>query len=83
MNSEPLSGTRLVPIAGGDRDNCGFGVVDARLWIPSPSVDVDDQSQRDPSCALVLVRKRVVACQSNDGDRRFVDEVWVEVVVTE
>ena len=83
MNPEPLGGTSLVPFAGGDGDNCSFGVVDARLWFPSPSVDVDEKSQRDPSGAFVAVRKWMVARQSNDQDRRLVDEVWVEIVVTE
>lgn len=70
-----------------ETENCfTIGFIDWKftpVWFPSPFVDVDEKSQRDPSGAFAAVRKWMVARQSNDEDRHFVDEVWVEIVVTE
>lgn len=58
-----------------------------RRWstfgLPVPRVDVDEESQRDPSSPLVAVRQGMVSGKSDNQHRGFVDEVRIELGVAE
>jgi hypothetical protein len=65
MSAKPFRELRDVPVSRGDGEDCLLGVIDARRRLPAPTVDLDEDPERDPGGTLVAVRKWVVLRESD------------------
>ena len=83
MTTKPSCYCRLVPFASCDRHHRPFGLFDAWLGSPVPAVQTDEGAQRDPGGSLVAFWQRMVRGESDDEHGGLVDEVGIEVGVTE
>ena len=68
MLAQPSGNPRVVPVAGGDRQDSSLGFVDGRVRLPRPLVDLDEDAERHPGGALVPVWKWMVSRESFEQD---------------